>query len=222
MRGVFKKLTPIRFHWSVIALFALIPIVTFFTHGFDFDTVVHRAAVASLIYLSFIAHEMGHLVVGLAHGCRTYRINVYAHTSASVAFRHSNNLRAAVLISLAGPITSILASLIALLLNHFNIPYSFEAFVINAAIGIYNLIPAYPLDGGKILKALIRSHTGNPRQASLIAIKISVLIVVLGLLLSIIYRSLSILCFSIMLAGSVWSSVVRYKKVWEKIDSLYG
>ena len=221
MRGVINRFAPIKFHWSVIALFAFIPAITFLTHGADCALIEYRFAVAALLYLSFIAHEMGHLVVGHIQGCRTYRVNIYVHSSSSVAFRHGLDLKSSVMINLAGPFTSAAIALLSLLLDQRDLPYVSEVFFINAAICLYNLIPAYPLDGGRILKSLLKSYTGNPELASVLSIRTSAIISAITLLIGVFCLSPVTVCGALMLAGSAWSSHIRHRKIWEKVDRFY-
>jgi Zn-dependent protease len=112
--------------------------------------------------LAGLIHELGHALVALAKGRRVYRITLYG-LAASV--RRSNGHlkpRDQALVAIAGPISHLLIAAVLWttwgLLPGDNEPLrvatGFPA-VSNLAVGVLNLLPFQPLDGGRIARALI-------------------------------------------------------------------
>ena len=218
MRSLIKRFAPIRFHWSVIALFVLIPVLTFFTHGLDRGVIEYRLTVAAILYASFILHELSHLLVGLLSGHRTFRIRIYALTTSSVMLRRVSCLRTQLQICFAGPTANMLIALSALALSLLDFPFSHEIFYINAALCLYNLLPVYPLDGGRILKTLIAHYTKNPQWASIVTLRVSAFISLTAAVVGIITLSPTIFCASLVMSSGVWSSYTRHVRVWNRFE----
>ncbi|MGA7672220.1 MAG: M50 family metallopeptidase [Nitrolancea sp.] len=111
---------------------------------------------------SILLHEVGHAVVGQRFGRATERISIYPLGGAADDFNEPGSPRSEIVTGIAGPIASgILAGLFA----------SFWALtpasastlrqdllfiiVVNGVLAIANLLPGYPLDGGRIFRALV-------------------------------------------------------------------
>ena len=131
---------------------------------------------ALLLFASVLAHEMAHSLVALARGCRVGSITLFIFGGvASMEDEPQRPLREFV-IAAVGPLTSFaLAGLFAAAAAALE-GVSGEATAvliylatINALLGLFNLIPGFPLDGGRVLRSIIWWITGSIRRATRIA-----------------------------------------------------
>ncbi len=127
-----------------------------------------------LLFLSILAHEFGHAIVARRHGIEIEEIDLWLLGGVSrmrgEAHEPGDELRYA----LAGPaITALVAACFgaaALLLPASTPPVlsalvEYQAYV-NGAILVLNLLPAFPLDGGRVLRALLWRRSGQMRPAT--------------------------------------------------------
>ena len=108
----------------------------------------------AMIMLFALIHELGHLLAGLLMGMKPEKIELMPF-GVSIAFKKGNMLEIKkILVALAGPLTNFIIIIIA---SNINIDL-FKALIIiytNFLIMIFNLLPIYPLDGGRILKGIL-------------------------------------------------------------------
>ncbi|MEE3013796.1 MAG: site-2 protease family protein [Chloroflexota bacterium] len=143
-------------------------------------TMIQRWSVALitvlLSFLSVLIHELSHSFMALNKGIPVRGITLFIFGGVSQLGREPQRPITEFMIALVGPLVSILLAAISgvvwFLLGRGN--SSVEVIVIllawiNLSLGVFNLIPGYPLDGGRLLRASIWGLTGNYRIASLIA-----------------------------------------------------
>jgi len=139
--------------------------------------------VAALIFfLSILLHELGHSLVSQRCGIPVPRITLLFIGGIAEISREPDTARAELKIAAGGPVVSIgLALLYAtgayiayrLDWNAASIILQFLASV-NISLVVFNAIPGYPLDGGRILRAIIWARTGNLRKATFITTRIGI------------------------------------------------
>lgn len=144
-------------------------------------------AAAVLFFASVLAHELSHAIVGRAHGVRIGRITLFIFGGMAHMEREPPSWRAEFWMALVGPMTSLvlgfgflwLAALVGGPLD-VNPDKPREALAalgptatllawlgpINILLGLFNLVPGFPLDGGRVLRALLWGATGNLRLAT--------------------------------------------------------
>jgi Zn-dependent protease len=124
------------------------------------------AAFAVLLGLSVLAHELGHCVVALRLGIPVRRLRLFLLGGLSEVARTPRKPRQEGLVAAAGPIVSVLlaAFCAGLLLA---VPPDGAAWLLvaecaaaNLAVGVFNLLPGLPLDGGRLLRAGVWALTG--------------------------------------------------------------
>src|SRR6185312_5403028 len=192
----------ISLDWSLIVIFWLI-LVNLSTGVFAYDHPGWSAglrwgtaAIAAVLFLlSILAHELAHALVGRAQGVQIAGITLFMFGGVARTKGESRSPRAELLMTFVGPLTSIVLGFIALVLGmrsaptvtHLSLDEPLRAFArigplrtlllwlgpVNIVLGIFNLVPAFPLDGGRLLRAALWAATGDLQKATRFAAVIS-------------------------------------------------
>lgn len=137
---------------------------------------------ALTFFLSILLHELGHSLVSQRCGIPVPRITLLFIGGIAEISREPDNAKAELKIAAGGPVVSLLLALLyagvaflawALGWPEVSLICQWLAFV-NVSLVVFNAIPGYPLDGGRILRALIWARTKNLRQATYITTRIGV------------------------------------------------
>lgn len=139
-------------------------------------------ALVSVAFASVLLHELGHAVVARRLGVRIKEIELHFFGGAAKMLDMPRRPRDEIQIAAAGPAVSLVLS--AALYAGAALT-GWEGFfwpaVVNLGIAVFNLLPALPMDGGRILRAALSGRMGH-LPATELAVKISrVLAVTLGL-----------------------------------------
>lgn len=137
---------------------------------------------ALLFFLSILLHELGHSLVSQRCGISVPRITLLFIGGLAEISREPDDARSELKIALGGPIVSVILSLTFYLLHLGSSALHFEAIAhvfawlsaTNLGLVIFNMFPGYPLDGGRVLRALIWAKTGRLRRATYISSRIGV------------------------------------------------
>lgn len=129
------------------------------------------------LFLSVFGHELSHALMGRMEGIEIEEIVLHPFGGLARLRSQPENPKAEFRIAVAGPAASFVFSLIAfggMFLTaslQFNFGTSFFFFIGagNLLLAIFNLFPGYPLDGGRVLRAIIWKRSGNIREATRIA-----------------------------------------------------
>lgn len=186
--------TRIRFNLSFILLYIFITIPFLVTHGYRKGFLL-GFIVFLISFFSIFIHELSHVKAANYFGLnkdnevRFWALGGYAF----IPDLDKASPKEEALISLAGPLSNLLISIIIILYlsitgiyKYNNIVYDINYFLLATNIGlfVFNILPAYPLDGGRILQCLLVPKLGllNARiKSHKISIYISVGIILLGL-----------------------------------------
>lgn len=137
-----------------------------------------------LFFACLIAHEVSHSLVASLYGIPVRRITLFALGGVAQTTKEAASAAAEFWIAIAGPIMSWGLGLALLALAHtggwvsHSSPSSPLLAVlvwlgyINLVLGTFNMIPGFPLDGGRVLRAIIWWTTGNARRAMHISVRI--------------------------------------------------
>lgn len=187
----------------------------------------------AMIMIFAIIHEMGHLIAGLAVGMKPEKLELMPF-GVSISFKinvkdynrnikHGNTLEIKkIIVAAAGPITNFITLLITCNLK-IEIVKCIIIIYINFLIMIFNLLPIYPLDGGRILKGILHIYFGKRNAEKYInnISKITIIIITAISSILILYiQNISIFLIDMYLWYLVIKEDLKYKKreeIYKKI-----
>jgi Zn-dependent protease len=146
---------------------------------------------ALLLFASVLLHELAHALVAVRHGIPVGGITLHIFGGVSQLDSEPETPRAELLIAIVGPLTSFgiagLAHGVGRLLAGPSWADALAVYVaaVNLVVGVFNLVPAFPLDGGRMLRAALWAWTGRLESATRVATWIgsafAVVMIALGL-----------------------------------------
>jgi len=122
------------------------------------------AAGAFGLFASIVLHELGHSIAARKCGMRMKGITLFIFGGVAEMTDEPPNAKAEFIVAIAGPIVSVLLGGLFLLMSRFAdqlmIPPAADKVIwylgfINLVLVVFNMIPAFPLDGGRVLRALL-------------------------------------------------------------------
>jgi len=135
---------------------------------------VAGAAFAVLLTLSLLLHEISHAIMAQRFGLPVRSITLHFIGGVTAIEREPSTPKQAFWISAVGPVTSLAIGGLAFALWQV-MPEGLLQFVVgalagtNLLVGVLNLVPGMPLDGGLVLRAAIWKLTGNPHRGTMVA-----------------------------------------------------
>jgi Zn-dependent protease len=165
--------------WLALVLVAMVLIPTTLRQHVrglgETTSIVTAFALIVLIYGAVLAHEASHVLVAKALGLRVGRVVLQLLGAQSEVLDDPPTAAEAYLIAAAGPLVSILLASIGTAVawqfpaNSIGWVLGWSFAWINGLVGVFNLLPGLPLDGGQMLRALIWHFTHDKLRALLIA-----------------------------------------------------
>jgi Zn-dependent protease/CBS domain-containing protein len=133
--------------------------------------------VALALFLSVLVHELAHSLYALRKGGRVRDITLLMIGGVSQISEPPKGGRQEAVMALVGPVTSLaLGAVFYLLLRAvsgtalFNVKFAlFHLFYLNVVLGLFNLLPAFPMDGGRILRGVLSERWGLLRATRVAA-----------------------------------------------------
>ena len=178
--GIFRGI-PIFLHWSLAIIFVLL--AWSIASGLSPEAYpdlgpgaqwLIGAVTAALYIASILAHEFGHAIVAQRLGVEVKRITLLVFGGIAELGSESDTAKAELRIAAAGPAVSFVLAVAFLLLGLLATAVDQPVIqaplvylgVANLLLAVFNLIPGYPLDGGRILRAVVWQRTGSKDRAN--------------------------------------------------------
>ena len=181
--------------WSLLIIFALITVNlgagVFPSWHPDWGPALHWGiafAAAVLFFASVLAHELSHAIVGRAQGIPVRRITLFLFGGMAHMEAEPQSPKAEFLMAVIGPVVSIAIGVVATVAGTLLAGPSPEAFAdapeamlsrvgplaslllwlgpINIVLGLFNLVPGFPLDGGRVARSIMWWATGDLVKAT--------------------------------------------------------
>ena len=173
----------INFSWIFVFLLVIYMLGDQFGEFYPTWSVVHRwvlaVGIALLFFSSVVAHELSHSLLAIKKGIPVNRITLFLFGGVSQLSHEARRPLTEFAVTVVGPVSSILLALIFfgfwLLLRHTNASLEITLRLligVNLMLGVFNLLPGFPLDGGRILRAAAWGITGNYWLATRIAARV--------------------------------------------------
>jgi Zn-dependent protease/predicted transcriptional regulator len=176
----------LHYSWIIIAILIVFSLAERFAlvqHDWSPGVIWGTAILTAVVFFACILlHELGHSVVAQRRGIRVPSIVLFALGGVSQMERESPDAATEFWMALAGPLVSFVLGLLCLGLAHAlgwvgpSSPAGSPLLAmlawlgyINFTLGLFNLIPAYPLDGGRVLRAAAWWWTHSIERATRIA-----------------------------------------------------
>ena len=129
------------------------------------------------LFLSVFGHELSHALMARAEGIEIEEIVLHPFGGLARLRTEPQNPRAELRIAVAGPAASFLFALLAFVGAKIAALGNYEATVVvffliasgNLLLALFNLFPGYPLDGGRVLRAILWRRSGNIKEATRLA-----------------------------------------------------
>ena len=191
-----------------------------------------QVEIYALLMIFAVLHEMGHLICGIMLGLKPKSLKIMP-LGISIEFsticndynkriKNANLLEVKkMVIALAGPITNfIIVGICITLKEYINPILRNEIVYANILIAIFNLLPIYPLDGGRCIKSVIHIIKGNKKAIEYTNCISNICVVLVTMIASIgiyYYKNIAILLIIIYL----WTIIIIENKKYNTKKRIY-
>lgn len=184
-----------------------------------------------MIIIFAIIHEMGHLVAGLLMGMKPEKIELRPYGLSisffltpkdyNKKFKNANLLEVKkIIVAIAGPLTNLVIIFIALN-TKLDIFSDLMIIYANILLLIFNLLPIYPLDGGRILKGVLHIFFGKRRSEKYInSISFFTLLIVTFLASLGVFYTENISIFLITIC--IWGFYLKQDRLYKNKMKIYN
>ena len=153
---------------------------TYFPNEFKnwstFEYWITGAATSIMLFVSVLLHELGHSIIALHYKIKVKQITLFLFGGVAEIAGEPPKASAEFWIAIAGPVVSLLLAgifytLELIFINSILIYALFEYLAyINFVLALFNLIPGFPLDGGRVFRAAVWGYTHDFKRATYVAV----------------------------------------------------
>jgi Zn-dependent protease len=193
----------VNIHWSWIFIFFLVTwtfaaglLPELYPEWTSSRRWVVGGAISLIFFLSILLHEMSHSIVARRYGLPVTSITLFIFGGVSNLGKEPESARQEFWIAIVGPLTSIAIAAVFAVAYVVLEPIEdgaasvalYLAFI-NTAIGIFNLVPGFPLDGGRVLRSIFWARRRNILDATRLASRGGQLVayMIMGLGISVVF-----------------------------------
>lgn len=181
-----------------------------------------------ILMIFAIIHELGHLVAGLILKFKPEEVKL-TPVGLQIRFKidsreynekikeaRSLNIKKAI-IALAGPLTNLIIAVVTIIIGYFNAniqnTYIYQIIIYaNFLIAMFNLIPIYPMDGGRLLNELLKIFIGNKKAYKITYIVSKTILILLTAVASILILYIHNIAIVIILAYLWYLEVIEIRR----------
>ena len=181
-----------------------------------------------ILMIFAIIHELGHLVAGLILKFKQEEVKL-TPVGLQIRFKidsreynekikeaRSLNIKKAI-IALAGPLTNLIIAVVTIIIGYFNAniqnTYIYQIIIYaNFLIAMFNLIPIYPMDGGRVLNELLKIFIGNKKAYKITYIVSKTILILLTAVASILVLYIHNIAIVIILAYLWYLEVIEIRR----------
>lgn len=151
-------------------------------HGQGMAATVEGVLFTATIFGIVVVHELGHALAAARYGIRTRDITLYPIGGVASLERIPEKPQQEFVVALAGPAVNVgLAAVLGVVLALAKVPSGVEnvhlvggSFLaklmwVNVSLAVFNLLPAFPMDGGRVLRAALAFKVGHDRATEIAA-----------------------------------------------------
>ena len=207
----------IRAHWSWLLIVGLL--AWSLSTGLFGETIFPRwsteqrwaagLSATALFFVSVLLHELSHALVAQRYGMVVPSITLFVFGGVSNLAGEMQTAGQEFRVAIAGPLMSWLLAIVAGGLWLLTTPAGVSAVfgylaVTNAVLGVFNLLPGFPLDGGRVLRSLLWARSHDLLQATRVASRVGVLI-----------------AYGLIALGVIWVLAVNLTGLWYALVGLF-
>lgn len=172
-----------------------------------------------ILMLFTLLHEFAHMFMGILLKLKPKELKINPFGISILFETYERSKKKEVLVALSGPLFNIA---IAILFYFLHIDSELKEIIIysNILIGMFNLVPIYPLDGGRILKAILKKTHNFQETEKFINRTSNALVIILTAMSSVlvlIYRNIGIL----LVLAYLWGLTIRENKRYKLKERMY-
>jgi Zn-dependent protease len=174
----------VRVHATFLLLLAWVALSHYFTSGYEVAAALGAAAFILSVFGMVVLHELGHALTARRFGIGTRDITLLPIGGVAQLERMPEDPKQQLLVALAGPAVNVVLAIalflavtitgggVALDASHLGSgSWLAQLMWVNVSLAVFNLLPAFPMDGGRVLRAALAMRT-TPLRATQIAARV--------------------------------------------------